>query len=296
MWAIERECPLRNSNNWADPEQTARELRPLQAYSEALQAGRVFDGICLDRSSTNVTDDSVAMGFPLTEIAAAFGDADFIAVTCRDCPANVQESNLDSLAGCFGWFPVPDLKEPINRAFLRMSSTFVASDERVRVRRTVTQGFYALWINSNWHGAKLMGAINLFEAVVSDKSQENQQFLRFVTALRVAAQHGLTVRVQLMPQGVLEGKWWRVVHHCPHCRAQWVSDSKRCTACDFTGNPLPERKRHARGTRPFLPLEKIVGKQQVGEFLNRYAKHGMAKQRPSLPAAQPSAPQSSQLS
>lgn len=282
MWAIERECPLRNSNNWAAPEQTARELRPLQAYSEALQDGRVFEGICLDRSSTDLTNDSVAMGFPLTEIAAAFGDADFIAVTCRDCPANVPESHRDSLAGCFGWFPVPDLKEPINRAFSRIRSTFVANDERVRVRRTVTQGFYALWINSNWHGAKLMGAIELFAAVVGDTSLGNRQFLRFVTALRVAAQQGLAVRVQLMPQGVLEGKWWRVVQHCPHCRAQWVSDSKRCTACDFTGNPLPERRRHARGTRPFLPLEKIVGKQQLNEFLNRYAK-------------QPSAPQSSQL-
>lgn len=285
LWAIERECPLRNSNNWADPEQTARELRTLQAYSEALQDGRVFEGICLDRSSADVSDDSVPRGFPLAEIAAAFGDDNFIGVTCRSCPANVPNGNLDTLAGCSGWFPVADLRGSISKSFSRLKPTSFAKEDNVRGSRTVKQGFYALWMNSNWRGARLSDAIALFETVLRNAYVKSEQILRFVTALRNAEEHGLSMRTRLMPQGKLEGKWWHVAEHCPHCHAQWVPSSNQCGVCDFAGSPSPERKRHARGTRPFVPLDKILGDEHVGEFLKRYLVHGCSMQKSSVAAA-----------
>lgn len=296
LWAIECECPFRNASGWAEPEQTWRELRPLRAYSEAIARDRVFEGICLDRPSTDLSSEPAVKGFPLAEIVSVYGDEVLIDETCNACLANVSEGCLGSLAGCHGCLLVSDLKAPVDNAIQELSLSCVGNKVTSLDAQSYEQGFYGVWTTPIWYGTQLSHAINLFAIVERDANPDNEQLLRFVTTLRRAAQYDLRVHVKLMPQGRLEGKWWHVVEHCPRCRAEWGTRARHCNACEYVGNPSPARKRHARGTRPFVPLARVVGDQRVTSFLDRYAKYTGSTHEASIGATESSVSGSSQLS
>jgi hypothetical protein len=282
LWAIECDCAFRSASDWTDPEQTWRELRPLRAYSEAIECDRLFEGICLDRSSNDLSSEPAVKGFPLSEVVNMFGDEACIDETCRACLANVSEGCLGSLAGCHGWFLVSDLKAPVDNAIQKLRSSCVGNKATPLDPQSYKQGFYGVWMTPIWHGSQLSDTIDLFDIVLRDMDPDNEQLLRFVTALHCADQHDLPVHVKLMPQGRLEGKWWHVVEHCPRCRARWVARARHCSACEYAGNPSPARKRHARGTRPFISLERLVGKQNVASFLSRYASRASSTREASI--------------
>jgi len=270
LWAVQRACPFRNSANWIDPEQTARELRPLRAYSEAVSEGRVLDGICVDRLSTEGSSEAAVMGFPVTEIFAMYGDDGFLKATCGGCPANDSDEETCALAGCHGWFEVSDLKPVVNDAVEQFRFGFSGNGSCKPTKRVPKHGFYELWTMSEWSGALLVDAIRLFETVIGETRTHELRFLQFVSALQRAAEHELTMHVKLMPRGRVEGNSWYVAAHCPHCRAEWLSQDGRCPACGFCGGPVPERKRHVRGKRPFVPIAQVVGAENLDRFLQRH--------------------------
>lgn len=270
LWAIERKCPFRHSANWTDPEQTARELRPLQAYSDAVAGNRIFEGICVDRLPTEPSAKLPAMGFPITEIFNAYGEKAFISKTCGDCPASSEDDSLVQLAACHGCFLVSELKATINKVVEERQKDFADREPPILRQRAVKQGFYGLWLKPSWSGAMLSRTLDLFVAVERSAETVDPDFQRFVAALGRAKRHQLTMWVKLMPAGKVQGRWWHVVQHCPHCRAEWETGIGRCTICGFDGKPSPMRKRHAKGTRPFIPLDMILGVEHA-EFLKRYA-------------------------
>lgn len=270
LWAIERGCPFRNTTKWTDPEQTARELRPLRAYSDALAEDRVFEGICIDQPASRPGAESRVMGFPVSEITNMYGDEAFVRETCGGCPANSAKHSVSPLAGCHGWFEVSDLKAAVNRIAGQLRHEFAGEETAFPIARHVRQGFYGLWMRTSWHGRRLSSVVELFAAVIAEAKPNDPRFLEFVSALRRATEHELTMHVQLMPRGRVEGKYWYVAAHCPKCRAEWTLQNDRCSACGSCGGSVPERKRHARRKRPFVPLDQVVGAENLDRFLTRY--------------------------
>lgn len=273
LWAIEHACPLRNLRDWADPEQTERELRPLRAYCEARQDGRVFEGICLEQATADLKP-AQALGFPAAEIFDAYGEGLFLEATCGKCPANLPQGDKTSLAGCHGWFITQEIKPRLNRIIDDLKSS--GRDQQLAhfPLHRFQQAFYALWTHSIWRNQMLSQAVELFCRVAADDGDE--AVTRFAGALRSAQQHGCAMRVKLMPRGEREANCWTVAAHCPNCLADWSDPVGRCRACDYRGGAAPARRRSARGNRPFIPLGRIIGEQNVDEFLVRYAQQRLS--------------------
>jgi hypothetical protein len=103
------------------------------------------------------------------------------------------------------------------------------------------------------------------------------------------------LHVRLYPAGQIEGTWWRLVAHCPQCKAEWpvasgrrqppddaeatqspnhrgahAPRSPRCNVCNYVGHPAPDKKRRPRGKRPYTRLDNILGGGQSTEYLARY--------------------------
>lgn len=279
LWAIERACPLRNAKDWADPEQTERELRPLRAYADAILDGRVFDGICVEPSTADLGETGEPLGFPVAEIFDAFGEIDFLKTTCGRCPANLPKGNRRSWAGCYDWFDARDLKPRVNRIIAELIADGRGNElsrfESVRFQ----QGFYSLWTHDVWRSETLSQAADFFNRLADDRSGDDVTVSRFSSGLRAADEQGFAMRVRLVPRGELAGNSWTVAPHCPNCRAEWPRHTPRCMACAFQGGAVPARKRHARGKRPFVPLARVLGKKNVGDFLRRYDQRELPEDR-----------------
>src|SRR5205814_775518 len=103
-WAIAQSCPLREFEGWQEPEQVERRLRPLRAYSEAVDEGRLFEGICVSPAvSPEMTFFASAKGFRAAEVLDAYGGLEFTRNLCSGCPANaLRGRTAEPLAGCHG--------------------------------------------------------------------------------------------------------------------------------------------------------------------------------------------------
>ena len=83
--------------------------------------------------------------------------------------------------------------------------------------------------------------------------------------------HNLPFHVRLYPRGEVRGTWWHLEPHCQSCKAPWPESQRgQCGICGYVGKPASPPKRRARGTRPYWPLERMMGKEKAAEFLERY--------------------------
>jgi hypothetical protein len=99
----------------------------------------------------------------------------------------------------------------------------------------------------------------------------NESLKTLQAALHVAREKELPLYATLYPRGTIENNWWRLVAYCPRCKAEWKSIGRGlCEVCAYEGHPAPEKKRRARGRRPYLPLARLMGEQNAVEFLKRY--------------------------
>ena len=94
---------------------------------------------------------------------------------------------------------------------------------------------------------------------------------QMLLGLNAACEHDLPFHVRLYPRGEVNGAWWNLVRHCQACNASWPdAEREACQVCGYVGRPASPPKRRARGTRPYWPLERMMGKEKAEEFLAQY--------------------------
>lgn len=265
LWAIEHRCPVRAQQDGSDPERTERQLRAARAASDARREGRVFEGLCIDPPE----------GFRLAEALAVYGGLHAAESACRNCPANALAEleapgqlteGLATLAGCYGLVPLPPDPQPVHAAIER-GIEIAAPGEKFDTRPR----WYGLWLASPLWAELLFQTWLILDASAIEDHHCQAVIQELKAGLNAAFNTDARLHVKLFPRGrVVDGKW-ELVPHCPRCKAEWInSSSRQCAVCRYAGHPADDKKRLARGTRPYFPLDRLLGKEQAAEFLVRY--------------------------
>lgn len=266
VWAIERLCPLRQIAGFEDPERTERHLRTLRAYSDAAAEGRVFEGICVVPPN----------GFRVEDALSLYGGLNAAEEACRDCPANaLQKDNPNSHAGCFGMVPLPIDESEVHAAVEE-------AVDRLNLRANIVAKFpgtkpawYGLWMRSPLDAPRAL----LLKFILRNAGGRDFGYVRamnqMILGLSAAYEHALPLHVRLYPRGEVQGTWWNLAPHCQQCHAPWPdAQHEQCQVCGYVGRPASPPKRRARGTRPYWPLERMLGNEKAAEFLVRYEARG----------------------
>jgi hypothetical protein len=212
-----------------------------------------------------------ASGFRAAEALAIYGSLDAITQACRDCPANsnaLQDST--ALAGCFGLLPLPLDAAPFHVAVERAIEEQNILAEVERHFPPTRLPWYGFWQSSPLASEQLAPLAKLLAAVQTADAECRRGLAELLLALQAAQRHKLALHVRHYPRGEVSGPWWRHVPHCPRCQAEWPEHADHCRACQYIGQPAPIAKRHARGTRPYFPLARLLGEQSATAFLARY--------------------------
>ncbi len=266
VWAIERCCPLRQIAGFEDPERTERHLRTLRAYSDAAVEERVFEGICVEHA------ENPANGFRVDDALSHYGRLVTAEDACRDCPANaLQKENPNNLAGCFGMVPLPSnesdvhaaVEDAVNRLNLRANVQGSFS--------TTKPAWYGLWMSSPLDAPRSLLLKFILRSAGGSDSNYVRAMNQMILGLSAAYENALPMHVRLYPRGEVRGTWWNLAPHCQACRAPWPeANREQCLTCGYVGHPASPSKRRARGTRPYWPLERMLGKEKAEEFFRRF--------------------------
>ncbi len=287
VWSLERRCSLRQIAGFEDPERTERHLRTLRAYSEGAAEGRVLEGICVEltdvRSSRlqpawSGSDDANPLkrvttnGFQVEDALSLYGGIAATEAACRDCPANaLRKENPHSLAGCYGMVGLPQEETAVHAAVEE-------AIDRLNMRANVAANFvvtkpawYGLWMRSPLDAPRALLLKFILRNAGGKEPSYAQAMNQMILGLSAAYEHNLPLHVRLYPRGEVRGVWWNLVSHCQNCHAPWSEvECDKCQVCGYVGRPASPPKRRARGTRPYWPLERMMGKEKAEEFLVRY--------------------------
>jgi hypothetical protein len=285
LWSLETRCPIRGLEDGTDPERTERQLRAARAVSHARREGRVCEELAVDPPN----------GFRVADAMAIYGGEEAVRRECSGCPANAAIFDKHptfrdgpALAGCFGLVRLPDNPSHVHAAIEQGIAKAYGSAPWEDLCSITQPRWYGLWLDSPFSYAEdLMVRYLVLEAAPIDDATCRQGIDELRVALNVAFNAGLKLHVQLYPPGRVEGTWWRLVPHCPRCTASWTAASLRCHVCNYVGHPAPDKKRRARGLRPYFPLDRLLGTQQAAEFLVRYQATQARRESLDPPPAQP---------
>jgi hypothetical protein len=251
LWALEYTCTVRGFEDGTIPERVERQLRAARATSDAIREGRVFEGLCLDPP----------YGFRITECLELFGGLTAVQAACHGCPANaVARHDERSLAGCFGLVPLPPgIEHSVNG--MSVGDAFPATNPP----------WYGLWMRSPIEPAAAEQIGEVLARLNTDSTSAHP-FAELKAALQTSCEQRRPLHLVHYPPGQVEGRSWRLVPHCPQCKAPWGNAKSRvCTVCDYVGAPAPDKKRQARGRRPYFPLDRMLGPAAAQALLLRYA-------------------------
>src|SRR5262245_7945684 len=262
VWAIEYSCTVRGSQDGSDPERTERQLRAARAVSDARLEGRVFEGLCVDPPN----------GFLVDDVLALYDGAEAVERACGECPANaLAELEPGGLAGCYGIVALPDDPTAVHEAIERGIQRAYPNIDWSGLCVVTTPRWYGLWMGSPLRAEQLLVRYRVLEAAVIEDEVTGDGIRQLLTGLNVAFNADCRVYIALYPVGRVEGTEWRLVTHCARCKAERGDDNSRhCGVCGYDGRPAPDVKRKARGSRPFFPLERLLGKEAAAAFLVRY--------------------------
>jgi hypothetical protein len=280
IWALEYTCQIRGFQDGSDPERTERQLRAGRAVTDARSDGRVFEEFCVDPPN----------GFRIADALGIYAGLSVVERTCGACPANALKER-GGLAGCFGllalWRKSPDIHAVVERAIdeagltARYQQLFPPTQPR----------WYGLWIASPLGMEQQAFIVELLEAMDAI-GLEQPALDELKRGLQAALPAGVSVHAKLHPAGRVEATCWKLAPHCPRCRGPWGEpNSRRCAICSYFGHPAPNKKRRARGQRPYYPLDRLLGAQQAADLLVRYEafrkQHGPTAPAQSQPPAAP---------
>lgn len=260
VWSLGFTCPVRATQDGSDPERTERQLRAARAVSDARRENRIVGQFCLAPPD----------GFRIEEALRVYGGLEAAEVTCSNCPANafaIDDSR--SLAGCYGVLPLPtnekDFHEAVDAAIDREQLRDLV-DVFVRTK----PAWYGLWVKSPLAHEQLVGLQRILSSVAITPEMA-KPLHELMLGIAAAQRHGLPLHARLYPRGVVEGVWWRLARHCPICNAPWACEtSTTCQVCSYSGHPAPDKKRRARGKRPYYPLSRLVDAATEKSLLKEY--------------------------
>ena len=263
VWALEYSCSIRGFQDGRDPERTERQLRAGREVSDARREGRIFEGICVRPPS----------GFHVQDALAIYGGLAVVEAACRNCPANaIGTQDSDALAGCYGLVVLPPQPEAFHQA---IDQALHRQGNLLPAEWTDTSpAWYGFWQKSPL-AAEVTPAV---AAILEDSgcSSEAQGMAELIIALRLSHASHIPLHVVAYPHGRVESTHWRLLPHCPRCKAPWPDEAaRRCETCSYVGPPAPDRKRKARGQRPYLPLARLLGADAADDFLVRYEEYRM---------------------
>jgi hypothetical protein len=248
---------VRASQNGSDPERTERQLRAARAVSDAIREGRVLDGFCLQPPA----------GFRIADALTVYGGLSVVEQACHACPANATDFHSQTgLAGCYGILPVTDALHAAAEACLH-EKTFAQRYEQILL--PANPHWYGLWAQSPLTSEQASLCCDLFSHIAETTSDAVAQ--QFHAALVAATQSQLPMHVLLFPSGRVEGTLWRLAAHCPRCKAEWTNEqAMSCGICGLVGQSAPQKKRKARGPRPYVMLDRLLGAAKAEELLFKY--------------------------
>jgi hypothetical protein len=244
-WAIEQQCPLRELLPANDPEKVERQMRAARAVAEARQENRVQGDLAVSVDGQ--------LGFHVADALALYGGEEHVATCCERCPANIPAgTGAASYAGCFGQLPMPDPRE----AFLQRVQKFPRDNRLFAPTKWLWYGF---WIRSPLEQRQLTYLASMFLELAQDPAYADDQSLKeFADAIVLCIHHHAHLSVRLFPEGEIADTWWNLKQHCPVCHAPWELGGGVCAMCGQARHPASPKKRHARGTRPYRPLEELA--------------------------------------
>jgi len=261
LWAIGYQCPIRGFQDGSDSERTERQLRAAIAVSEARREGRVFEDYAVDEP----------LGFRIEEALALYGGLTNVENTCGDCPANALAVHQpQALAGCVGMLALPIQPLDFYDAIERTIETCGLVDEYSRLFSATRPRWFGLWMSSPLAPEQIKLLAIVFEKLTT-ASDSDKSIKSLLAGLCVARDRNLPFHATLYPRGVVASNWWHLEAHCPRCTAECgLIAGAGCNVCGYAGQPAHQKKRRARGRRPYLPLARLMGEQNAAEFLERY--------------------------
>lgn len=272
-WALAQACPLREFDKWQDPEQVERRLRPLRSYSEAVEEGREFEGICISRTAnSDLGSFDTAKGFRASEVLGAYGGREFLSGLCGECPANALRGTMrEPFAGCYGLLEFSRF-DRFHEDLASAASNPGLRAELVAEFSVTTPLWYGLWMDSPLRPVQLDLLARLFGGLAAASESYREQLGPFLTAAKIALETDLPLHLTLVPRGDYTATEWTLASHCKRCKAPWPTGSRQCAACGLPGPPEPIRRRKVRGERPYWRLAGFLGPANVEPFLMRYFK------------------------
>ena len=282
LWSLEYRCPIRGPEDGTDPERTERQLRAARAVSHARREGRVFEGLAVDPPN----------GFRIDEALAIYGGEEAVRRACGDCPANAlagddhplfregPTSESPQLAGCYGLVRLPDDPTRFHAAIDQGIARSYGTIPLENLCPVTKPCWYGLWLDSPLDAEHLFVRYNVLAAAPLDDAICRLGVAELLIALNVAFNAGLRLHVRLYPPGQVDETWWRLVPHCPRCCASWTQTAARCGVCNYVGHPTQNRKRRARGTRPYFPLDRLLGPERAAELIVRYESFRATRESP----------------
>ena len=268
-WAILQDCELRDTDveNLAD--QTFRQLRNVRELSNGYREHRVLEAICFHPAPIGET--ALVRAFPTDEVFDFFGDADTLTARCGSCPANCSAQLDTDWAGCFGLLPAN-----LNFTFGHTSQTQVLpNDSLVTLVNELMQeenGFYRLW-KDNWIAEDNIARLTTIFQSVNKKRVHNQPLKQFADACQRCGDYGMRLYAELIPGGFSDGIHWKLNRACEVCRFESDQPRKKGSPCPACKNRHADdfgRKAKVLGLRPYLLLERVLGKIKTEELVDRY--------------------------
>jgi hypothetical protein len=234
-WTLALGCPLRETTDYFDPDQTERLLRGARCTSDAIAAGRVQNGIALQKLSTN----EEPRGFAIEAVLEPLGGAEVVRQTCGHCRANaIAQHDPSALAGCIGHLLPPP-------------------------------GETDLWLSLALHERPTREVLIEQQERLARLSVDDVVGL---TDYRLAIDTSLATELPLVvhayPGGRCEGRRWYVEPHCGRCKSAWPeAPRQQCRVCGQVGGRQPERRRMRMGTRPYRPLREFLSESEIARLL-----------------------------
>lgn len=261
-WTLALPCALRGGTAWQNAEATARHLRGLRCWGEALAARRIVSDFCFDSSPTTQGDSaSPPRVFRQSQSLAPFGEAEFILETCAACPAHVAGTTVNSAcARCFGALVLGDDIATIAQTL----AALVAPRDTTSASEPPTHpvlAWFELWRESPLPTPCLVA----WDKCRGKIALPNQSELNpFENAVALALSQSIPLCVTLYPRGQDTVRAWRLEPHCAACRAPWPEKGNCCLACGNAGRQGRTR-RATRGERPWRPLDEVPGARAAFE-------------------------------
>jgi hypothetical protein len=259
-WTLALGCPLRETTDYFDPDQTERLLRGARCTSDAVAEGRLQDGIALQSGA--ITVDS--LGFDVQSVLEPLGGESLVRKSCVGCPANaLGKENPNALAGCFGHV-IPPMDDYFHWVCGKIAGwIFRAIPDFANIFLQTEAVWPGLWIDERPTKNQLLAQQLIFQRLTLLR-EDVIGLAEYMLAIDAALDYDIPLIVRAYPGGRCEGRRWYVEPHCDRCKSSWPEARRQqCRVCGQVGGRQPERRRMRMGTRPYRPLREFLTPEQL---------------------------------